>query len=208
MQEDKWEEPTGGDAGGTDTVPGGSAPTAPVTTSKDNNMTNKTNVTEASMNISMNGESAAEVKELIGILKNAGMPDAAPVSDMMPTMKMDPHDDMKSMMMKVDGPPESPCGMGEEDDVDEAAYSNSPDETYGTADPTDDRSTVIVVNAPKKMSKKPVGTVVTIPMESSKNNFGPHYKKNKPNEAHRGKKKKSGMRGEDIKQQRALAKER
>ena len=41
-------------------------------------MTNKTNVTEASMNISMNGESVAEVKELIGIPKNAGMPDVGP----------------------------------------------------------------------------------------------------------------------------------
>ena len=59
---------------------------AGITSSKDNNMTNKTKLSEASMNISMNGENAAEVSELIGILKNAGMPDAGPVSDMLPKM--------------------------------------------------------------------------------------------------------------------------
>ena len=194
---------SGGDAGGTDTAAGGSAPPAgaPVTTSKDNNMTNKTNVTEASMNISMNGESAAEVKELIGILKNAGMPDAAPVSDMMPTMKMDPHDDMKSMMMKVDGPPESSCGMGEEDDVDEAEYSNSPDETYGTADQQMiDLSRDSGVNAPKKMSKKPSWHSGDNPMESSiKEQLWAALQEKQTNEGKRGSKKKSrGMRGEDI----------
>ena len=192
------------------TPPAGGAtpPTpAPQTTSKDNNMTNKTNVTEASMNISMNGESAAEVKELIGILKNAGMPDAGPVSDMLPKMgdkpaiAMDPHDDMKSMMMKVDGPPESSCGMGEEDDVDEAEYSNSPDETYGTADQQMiDLSRDSGVNAPKKMSKKPSWHSGDNPMESSiKEQLWAALQEKQTNEAHRGKKKKSrGMRGEDI----------
>ena len=97
------------------------------------------------------------------------MPDASPVSaDMMPAMKMDPHDDMKSMMMKVDGPPEPSCGMGEEDDVDEAEYSNSPDETYGTADQQMiDLSRDSGVNAPKKMSKKPSWHSGDNPMESS-----------------------------------------
>ena len=159
----------GGDAGGPTSAERDAGAGQPVTTSKDNNMTNKTNVTEASMNISMNGDSAAEVKELIGILKNAGMPDASPVSaDMMPAMKMDPHDDMKSMMMKVDGPPESSCGMGEEDDVEEGEYSNSPDETYGTADQQMiDLSRDSGVNAPKKMSKKPSWHSGDNPMESS-----------------------------------------
>ena len=160
---------SGGDAGGPTSAERDAGAGQPMTTSKDNNMTNKTNVTEASMNISMNGDSAAEVKELIGILKNAGMPDASPVSaDMMPAMKMDPHDDMKSMMMKVDGPPEPSCGMGEEDDVDEAEYSNSPDETYGTADQQMiDLSRDSGVNAPKKMSKKPSWHSGDNPMESS-----------------------------------------
>ena len=158
----------GGDAGGPTSAERDAGAGQAMTTSKDNNMTNKTNVTEASMNISMNGDSAAEVKELIGILKNAGMPDASAVSpDMMPAIKMNPHDDMKSMMMKVDGPPESSCGMGEED-VDEAEYSNSPDETYGTADQQMiDLSRDSGVNAPKKMSKKPSWHSGDNPMEGS-----------------------------------------
>ena len=158
----------GGDAGGPTSAEKDAGAGQPMTTSKDNNMTDKTNVTEASMNISMNGESAAEVKELIGILKNAGMPDADAVSaDMMPAMKMNPHDDMKSMMMKVDGPPEPSCGMGEED-VDEAEYSNSPDETYGTTDmQLIDLSRDSGVNAPKKMSKKPSWHSGDNPMEGS-----------------------------------------
>ena len=72
------------------------------------------------------------------------------------------------MMMKVDGPPESSCGMGEEDDVEEGEYSNSPDETYGTADQQMiDLSRDSGVNAPKKMSKKPSWHSGDNPMESS-----------------------------------------
>ena len=104
------------------------------TASKDNNM--KKAIKEASMNISINGESAAEVAELAGILKNAGMHDAKPVSDILPrpgekpAMAMDPHDDMISKMSIMDepGPDDSPCGMGE-DDVEED-WDNSPEETY------------------------------------------------------------------------------
>lgn len=112
---------------------------------------------EASMNISMSGNNAQEVGDLLKMLKDAGMPDAAPVSDM--HMPMDPHDDMKSMMMKMDPPEESscgcdgPCGCGE--DVEEGEYSNSPEETYGTADQQMiDLARDSGVNAPKKMSKK------------------------------------------------------
>ena len=102
--------------------------------SKDNNM--KKAIKEASMNISINGDSAAEVAELAGILKNAGMHDAKPVSDILPrpgekpAMAMDPHDDMISKMSIMDepGPDDSPCGMGE-DDVEED-WDNSPEETY------------------------------------------------------------------------------
>ena len=115
----------------------------------------KEKLDEASMNISMSGDSAAEVGDLLKMLKDAGMPDAAPVSqDHMPPMN--PHDDMKSMMMKMDPPEASPCGMGEDDDVEEGEYSNSPEETYGTTDQQMiDLSRDSGVNAPKKMSKKP-----------------------------------------------------
>ena len=91
--------------------------------------------------------------------------------------------------------------MGEEDDVDEAEYSNSPDETYGTADQQMiDLSRDSGVNAPKKMSKKPSWHSGDNPMESSiKEQLWAALQEKQTNEAHRGKKKKSrGMRGEDI----------
>ena len=122
------------------------------TASKDNNM--KKAIREASMNISINGDSAAEVAELAGILKNAGMPDANTASDILPragekpAMAMDSpvrsvpggaafdldydgHDDMvaKMKMMDEPAPDDSPCGMGEEG-VEEDSWDNSPDETY------------------------------------------------------------------------------
>jgi hypothetical protein len=106
------------------------------------------------MNISINGDSAAEVAELAGILKNAGMPDAKPVSDILPRpgekpaiamdspvrsvpggaafdLDYDGHDDMVSKMKMMDepAPDDSPCGMGEEG-VEEDSWDNSPDETY------------------------------------------------------------------------------
>jgi peptidoglycan hydrolase-like protein with peptidoglycan-binding domain len=97
------------------------------TASKDNNM--KKAIEEASMNISINGDSAAEVAELAGILKNAGMHDAKPVSDIMPHAH-DGHDDMVSTMRLMDqpAPDDSPCGMGEEGVEEE--WDNSPDESY------------------------------------------------------------------------------
>ena len=176
--------------------------------SKEYDMSKK-QINEASMNISMNGENAAEVSELIGILKNACMPDAGPVSDMLPkmgdkpAMAMDPHDDMKMHM--------STCGMGEEDDVDEAEYSNSPDETYGTADQQMiDLSRDSGVNAPKKMSKKPSWHSGDNPMESSiREQLWAALQEKQTNEAHRGKKKKSrGMRGEDIETTEARGKKK
>ena len=155
--------------------PEGNAPTggetgaegrAGLNQSKEYDMSKQLN--EASMNISMNGDSAAEVAELVGILKNAGMSDAMPVSKM--DMYKDPHDDMKSMMQKVDGPPapESPCGMGEETVGEDDEYANSPDETYGTADQQMiDLSRDSGVNAPKKMSKKPSWHSGDNPMETT-----------------------------------------
>jgi peptidoglycan hydrolase-like protein with peptidoglycan-binding domain len=122
------------------------------TASKDNNM--KKAIEEASMNISINGDSAAEVAELAGILKNAGMHDANPVSDILPRpgekpaiaidspvrsvpggaafdLDYDGHDDMVSKMKMMDepAPDDSPCGMGEEG-VEEDSWDNSPDESY------------------------------------------------------------------------------
>lgn len=150
-------------AGATPTAPppkpasaGGQAPADPaqagINSSKDNNMTNKTKLSEASMNISMNGDDASEVAALVNILKNAGMSDAEPVSQM--PMYKDPHDDMTSMMHKVSGPPESPCGMGEDEMEEEDEYSNAPDETYGSADmQMIDLSRDSGVNAPKKQYK-------------------------------------------------------
>jgi hypothetical protein len=115
-------------------------------------MTNKTKLSEASMNISMNGNDANEVAALVNILKNAGMSDAEPVSQM--PMYKDPHDDMTSMMHKVSGPPESPCGMGEDEMEEEDEYSNAPDETYGSHDmQMIDLSRDSGVNAPKKQYK-------------------------------------------------------
>jgi peptidoglycan hydrolase-like protein with peptidoglycan-binding domain len=96
------------------------------TASKDNNM--KKAIEEASMNISINGDSAAEVAELAGILKNAGMHDAKPVSDIMPHAD-NSHDDMMSKMAMVSEPEmDSPCGMDEEGV--EEDWDNSPDESY------------------------------------------------------------------------------
>ena len=152
---------------------GNAAPTAPagetgaegragLNQSKEYDMSKQLN--EASMNISMNGDSAAEVAELVGILKNAGMSDAMPVSKM--DMYKDPHDDMKSMMMKVEPPESSSCGCGE--DIEEEEYANSPDETYGTADQQMiDLSRDSGVNAPKKMSKKPSWHSGDNPMETT-----------------------------------------
>ena len=96
------------------------------TASKDNNM--KKAIKEASMNISINGDSAAEVAELAGILKNAGMHDAKPVSDIMPHAD-NSHDDMMSKMAIVNEPEmDAPCGMDEEGV--EEDWDNSPDESY------------------------------------------------------------------------------
>ena len=106
--------------------------------SKDNNM--KKAIKEASMNISINGDSAAEVAELAGILKNAGMPNAEPAMAMDSPVRSVPggaafdldydgHDDMVSKMRLMEPPSsDSPCGMDEEGV--EEDWDNSPDESY------------------------------------------------------------------------------
>ena len=81
-------------------------------------------VNEASMNISMNGASSAEVAELMGILKNAGMPDAAEVAHM--------HMPMPEPESSGCGCGESPCGCMGEESVEEE-YENEPEESYADA---------------------------------------------------------------------------
>ena len=98
----------------------------------------------ASMNVSMTGDNAAEVAELMKLLKNAGMPDAGPVKDIMPPMA--PKGDMADFMGMVDsgmqGPAEpcSVCGeVHEETSCSEGTeeydaiideWDNSPKEEY------------------------------------------------------------------------------
>jgi len=82
-------------------------------TTKESNM-----LTEASMNVSMNGASAGEVAELMALLKNAGMPEPKSMAVMAPS-------GMSPGPIKTSG-----CGCGSmgEDTVDEE-YANEPDET-------------------------------------------------------------------------------
>ena len=98
----------------------------------------------ASMNISMNGENADEVAQLVSIMKSGGAPDAGPVGpkdmpkmdmpmskaidiikgpQMAPDMGPDMGPDMDDMPLKGSG-----CG-GEEIET-EGDWGNSPDEQY------------------------------------------------------------------------------
>ena len=157
------------------------------------------------MNISMSADNATEVGDLLNILKNAGMQDAAPVSDM-PMYKGDAHghDDMVSKMRMMDepGPEESPCGM-EEDEMEEGEYSNSPDETYGSADQQlIDLARDSGVNARKKMSKKTSWHSGDNPMSEDSNReqlWEALQEKEQATTEGRGKKKKSRGAMEDIK---------
>jgi len=122
------------------------------TASKDNNM-KKAIEESASMNVSMTADNASEVADLMALLKNAGMPDASPVSDMpMSPSKGLPaphdhehggHDDMKSMIALM-GDDDAPCGedcgcdscatdedsSSEEYDAIVDEWDNSPEEEY------------------------------------------------------------------------------
>ena len=109
---------------------------AGINSSKDYGMKKAINES-ASMNISMSGDNASEVGELLKILKNAGMPDAAPVGAMdMPMDTPMPISSMggdSKMDIDMDGdhqpdiavkptphdhdmPDESPCGGGDDKD--------------------------------------------------------------------------------------------
>lgn len=94
--------------------------------SKDYGM--KKAITEsASMNISMSGDNAGEVGELLKILKNAGMEDAAPVGAVaMPMdteMPAEPQGPMPCATCGGDHGEDTPCGGG--------SWDNSPDEDHG-----------------------------------------------------------------------------
>ena len=117
---------------------------AGINSSKDYGMKKAINES-ASMNISMSGDNAGEVSELLNMLKNAGMPNAAPVGAMDMPMDMpvkaipggagidldrDGNDDMEVGPMDHDHdmPDESPCGSDEGDmrDMKKLAGLNGP----------------------------------------------------------------------------------
>jgi len=148
----------------------GAAPTNQFA-SKDNNM-NKNKINEASMNISMNGNDASEVADLVKLLQNAGMPQAGPVSDIpMPMPKAlptphdhDSHDNMKSMMTLMSEPDDAPCGEDcgcdscatedtSEYDAVVSEWDNSPEEEYS------DVSAVLPDGDDLHKSKKPYPAV-------------------------------------------------
>jgi hypothetical protein len=108
----------------------GKAPTTQLA-SKDNNM-NKNKINEASMNISMNGQNAQEISDLMRMMQLAGAKEATPVSALHKG-PVDGHDDMVSLMQiandEHEGHDDSPCGMGEEGVEEE--WDNAPNEEYG-----------------------------------------------------------------------------
>jgi peptidoglycan hydrolase-like protein with peptidoglycan-binding domain len=106
-------------------------PNSALNASKDNNM-NKNKINEASMNISMNGQNAQEISDLMRMMQLAGAKEATPVSALHKG-PVDGHDDMVSLMQiandEHEGHDDSPCGMGEEGVEEE--WNNSPNEEYG-----------------------------------------------------------------------------
>jgi hypothetical protein len=98
-----------------------------ITQSKDYGMKKAMNEA-ASMNISMSGDNAGEVGDLLKILKNAGMENAAPVGAIdMPMdteMPAEPQGPMPCATCGGDHDADSPCGGGE-------GWDNSPDEDHG-----------------------------------------------------------------------------
>ena len=188
------------------------------TASKDNNM-NKNKINEASMNISMNGNDASEVADLVKLLQNAGMPQAGPVSDIpMPMPKAlptphdhDSHDNMKSMMTLMNEPEEdAPCGEDcgcdscatedtSEYDAVVSEWDNSPEEEYS------DISAVLPDGDDLHKSKKPYPAVNggdnAMALESIKETLWAALQEKATTEGRgRGKKTLKASRGnEDIK---------
>jgi len=102
-----------------------------VMASKDYSM-KKTMNESASMNISMSGDNAGEVGELLKILKNAGMENAAPVGAIDMPMDTEVPSSMEPDMM---GPmPCATCGGDHGDDTPcggSKGWDNAPDEDHG-----------------------------------------------------------------------------
>lgn len=98
----------------------------------DKDMTDKSKLKEASMNISMNGQNASEIGELMRIMQLAGAPNAAPVMSMDAPEPLHIHNDEDEpcpICGKVHGPEApTPCGMGEE--IVGEDWDNSPNEEY------------------------------------------------------------------------------
>ena len=158
--------------------------------------TMKKAINEASMNISINGDSAAEVAELASILKNAGM-DTHSHSNDMPPMPMDPHDDMVSKMSMMDepAPSDSGCGM-EEETVEEDGWDNSPEEAYA------DHQTMTQDLSGGINRRKPQGAIrvkdPAVALETSIRERLWAALNEKITEGSRGKKKKSRGAMEDV----------
>jgi hypothetical protein len=75
-----------------------------------------------SMNVSLNASGKDHVADLLDMMKNAGLQQAAPVSAKM----LSPRMDMERLRAAVDEPE-----MGEEEVVADEDYANAPDEEYG-----------------------------------------------------------------------------
>ena len=87
---------------------------------------------EASMNISMNGNTSQEVQELMALLRNAGLPDSKPVTDL---------DISQPMAVSMPDPTEKPCGCGAMHGIDtpcgesvDEEWDNAPNEEYQDED--------------------------------------------------------------------------
>ena len=74
------------------------------------------------MNVSLNASGKEHVADLLDMMKNAGLQQAAPVSAKM----LSPRMDMERLRAAVDEPE-----MGEEEVVADEDYANAPDEEYG-----------------------------------------------------------------------------
>ena len=80
---------------------------------------------EASMNISMTGNTSSEVLELMAILKNAGLDTAHPVTDMDINQPMPDEGEHMCPACAAAHSMDTPCGEAVEEE-----YANSPDEEY------------------------------------------------------------------------------
>ena len=157
-------------------------------------------VTEASMNISMNGTDAKEVAELVGILKNAGMEEPKMMAiKAMPKMGPMDMDGPMGMDKDMDGPLHSgPDGMGMSSpspcgEEDEAEYNELMDQWDNSPDPEYKDDDYMLndlaggINKPKKMY--PATQLGDNPMSIKETLWKALQEKYQTNEGSRGKKK-------------------